>query len=69
MVVRVVFDFSHRLSTYSSRLSSYVGKFLLDGHSETPIVQDLMDFDPFTDGYLDETLESLVLFDVLYFDF
>ena len=69
MGVRVHFDFSHRLSHYSSRLSSYVGMFLLDGHSEAPLVQDLMDFDPFAPGYLDETLERLVLFDVLYFDF
>lgn len=69
MGVRVHFDFSHKLSHYSSRLSSYVGKFLLDGHSETPLVQDLMDFDPFAHGYLDEMLERLVLFDVLYFDF
>jgi len=69
MGVRVHFDFSHRLSHYSSRLSSYLGKFLLDGHSKTPLVQDLMDFDPFADGYLDEMLERLVLFDVIYFDF
>ena len=66
---RVVFEHSHELPHYASRISSFVGKFLLGGASEDPGVQALMAYEHLADGYLQETLERLVMFDVLYFDF
>ena len=66
---RVVFEFTHELPEYASRISSFVGKFMLDGHFESAAMQALMAYDPLSEGYLQETLERLVMFDVLYFDF
>jgi hypothetical protein len=66
---KVIFDHSHELPEYASRISSFVGKFMLDGHFESTEMQALMAFDPLSDVYLQETLQRLVLFDVLYFDF
>jgi len=66
---RVVFDFSHRMPNYASRISSFVGKFMLEGHFASAGVQALMAYDSLSDGYVKETLERLVMFDVLYLDF
>ena len=66
---RVIFEHSHELPEYASRISSFVGKFMLDGHFESAEMQALMAFDPMSDVYLKQTLQRLVMFDVLYFDF
>jgi hypothetical protein len=66
---RVIFEHSHEMPEYASRISSFVGTFMLDGHLESAGVQELMAYDHLSDGYLEETLERLVMFDVLYFDF
>jgi hypothetical protein len=66
---RVIFEHSHELPEYASRISSFVGKFMLDGHCDSEEMQALMVFDHLSDGYLKETLERVLMFDVLYFDF
>lgn len=66
---RVIFDFSHRMPHYASRISSFVGKFMLEGHFASAAMQGLMAYDSLSDGYLKETLERMVMFDVLYLDF
>lgn len=66
---RVVFEFSHEWDVYASRISSFVGKFMLEGHFESAGVQVLMAYDPLSEGYLKETLERLVMYDVVYLDF
>lgn len=66
---RVVFEFSHAMPEYASRISSFVGKFMLDGHFESAAMQALMAYDPLSEKYLQETLERLVMYDVLYLDF
>ena len=66
---KVIFEFSHETASHASRISSFVGKFMLDGHFESAGVQALMAYDSLGEGYLKETLERLLMFDVLYLDF
>jgi len=50
-----------------SPLSLFVGKFMMEGHCDDPMVQALMAFDSYSDRYLQETLESLLIRDVMLF--
>jgi len=50
-----------------SPISLFVGKFMMEGHCDDPMVQDLMAFDSYSDRYLQETLESLLIRDVMLF--
>jgi hypothetical protein len=50
-----------------SPMSLFVGKFMMEGHCDDPMVQDLMAFDSYSDRYLQETLESLLIRDVMLF--
>ena len=68
-VARVIFEHSHELPHYASRNALFVGAFLTQGVGERPLVRELMDYDHLSPGYLKATLERLVLFDVLYFEY
>ena len=68
-VARVIFEHSHDLPHYASRNALFVGAFLTQRVGERPLVRELMDYDHLSPGYLKATLERLVLFDVLYFEY
>jgi hypothetical protein len=68
MVVSGPFEITFPLESHY-RISAFVGKFLIDDHTDNPLVQDLMSYDHLTDEYLKQSMERLVLRDVLWFEF
>jgi hypothetical protein len=68
MLISGPFEIKFPLESHC-RISAFVGKFLIDDHTDNPLVQDLMAYDHLADEYLKQTMERLVLRDVLWFDF
>jgi len=51
------------------RVSAFVGRFMIDAHTDNALMQDLMAFDHLTNDYLQQAMQGLVLCDVLWFEF